>query len=104
MVVTPTTKLAAAQQVIKDLKKKEVRGTTVPSQARCAIDWDEFMCLLVGTCLLVFPLHDVQFIMLAVLTLQWQIIGRIDDVMQLAKTTIQSNSMYPFTLQVKERE
>jgi len=103
MVVTPTTKSAAAQQVIKDLKKKEVRGTAVPSQASRAIDWDEFMCLLVGT-RLVFPLHDVQFIMLAVLTLQWQIIGRIDDVMQLAKTTIQSNSMYPFTLQVKERE
>ena len=41
----------------------------MPSQARRAIDWDEFMCLLVGT-RLVFPLHDVQFIMLAVLTLQ----------------------------------
>ena len=94
------TKSAAAQQVIKDLKKREVRGAAVPSQARRSIDWDEFMRLLVGTCL-VFPLHDAQYIMLAVLMLQWQIIGRIDDVMQLATTTIQSNSMYPFTLQVK---
>lgn len=94
------TKSAAAQQVIKDLKKREVRGSAVLLQARRAIDWDEFMCLLVGTCL-GFPLDDVQYIMLAVLMLQWQIIGRIDDVMQLATTTIQSNSMYPFTLQVK---
>jgi hypothetical protein len=63
------TKSTAAQQVIKDLKKRKVRGAAVPSQARRAIDWDEFMCLLVGT-RLVFPLHDAQYIMLAVLTLQ----------------------------------
>jgi len=58
------------------------------------------MCLLVGTCL-VFSSHDVMLLMLAVLTLQWQIIGCINDVMQRAMSTILKNSRYPFTLHVK---
>ncbi len=65
-----------------------------------AINWDEFMCLLVGTCL-VFPTHDAMLTMLAVLTMQWQIIGRINDLMQLATLTILKNLMYPFTLHIK---
>ncbi len=69
------------------------------SQARHAIDWDKFMCLLVGTCL-VFPSHDVMLPMLAVLMLQLQIIGGIDDVMQLARSTILKNVHYPFTLHI----
>ncbi len=70
------------------------------SQARRVIDWDEFMRLLVGTCL-VFPSHDVMLPMLAILTLQWQIIGRIDDVMQLATSTILKNVHNPYTLHIK---
>ncbi len=70
------------------------------SQVCCAIDWDKFMCLLVGTHL-VFPSHNVMLRMLAVLTLQWQIIGQIDDVMQLATSTILKNARYPFTLHIK---
>ena len=87
------TKSAAVNEIIKALKKREVRGDAVPSSARRAIDWNEFMCLLVGT-RLVYPMHDVQYIMLAVLTLQWQIIGRIDDVMQLVTTTIQDSEHF----------
>ncbi len=94
------TKLAVVHMVIKNLKKREVRGMGVPPSARRAVDWDEFMCLLVGTCL-VFPSHDVMLPMLAGLTLQWQIIGRIDDVIQLAMSTILKNSRYPFTLHIK---
>jgi hypothetical protein len=58
------------------------------------------MYLLVGTCL-VFPSHNVMLLILAVLMLQWQIIGRIDDVMQLATSTILKNARYPFTLHIK---
>jgi hypothetical protein len=72
----------------------------VASQAHCAIDWDLFLCLLVGTCL-VFPSHEVMLPMLAVLMLQWQIIGRIDDVMQLVMSKFLKNACYPFTLHIK---
>ncbi len=58
------------------------------------------MCLLVGTCL-VFLAHNAMLMMLAVLMMQWQIIGWIDDVMQLAMLTILKNSMNPFTLHIK---
>jgi len=37
----------------------------------------------------------------AVLCLQWQIIGRIDDVMKLAKSTLMFNSREPSTLNIK---
>jgi hypothetical protein len=35
------------------------------------------------------------------LMLQWQMIGWIDDVMQLATSTILKNARYPFTLHIK---
>ena len=39
--------------------------------------------------------------LLALLTLQWHFIGRIDDCMQLATTTVLYNYSTPFTLYIK---
>ncbi len=39
--------------------------------------------------------------MLAVLLLQWQSIGWIDDVMHVATSTILKNARYPYTLHIK---
>ena len=44
---------------------------------------------------------DVWFFLTAVFCLQWQIIGRIDDVMKLAKGSLLFNAREPSTLNVK---
>jgi hypothetical protein len=43
----------------------------------------------------------VWFFLTAVFCLQWQIIGRIDDVMKLAKGSLLFNAREPSTLNVK---
>jgi hypothetical protein len=42
-----------------------------------------------------------MYMLLAVMMLQWHFIGRIDDTMCLATTTIQQNLRHPFCLQLK---
>jgi len=44
---------------------------------------------------------DTGFFLTAVLCLQWQIIGCIDDVMKLAKSTLLFNSREPSILNIK---
>ena len=56
--------------------------------------------LLVLICHL-FADSDMWFFLTAVFCLQWQIIGRIDDVMKLAKGSLLFNPREPYTLNVK---
>ena len=48
-----------------------------------------------------FAASDMWFFLTAVFCLQWQIIGRIDDVMKLAKCSLLFNPWEPSTLNVK---
>ncbi len=48
-----------------------------------------------------FAASDMWFFLTAVFCLQWQIIGRIDDVMKLAKRSLLFNPREPSTLNVK---
>ena len=76
-----------------------MRQEGVSSQAQRALEWEEFYLLLALVC----HLHaggNLCFLM-AVLCLQWQIIGQIDDVMKLAKSTLLFNPCEPSTLNIK---
>jgi hypothetical protein len=94
------TRSSAVNDVITKVKKYEVRREGVTSAARRPLEWEEFYLLLV----LVRHLYadsDLWFFLSAVFCLQWQIIGRIDDVMKLAKSTVLFNRREPSTLCVK---
>ena len=45
-----------------------------------------------------------MYMILAVMSLQWHFIGRIDDIISLVTTTIQHNLRHPFCLQLKMRK
>ena len=91
---------AAINDVIAKVKKFEVRQEGIPSQARRPLEWEEFYLLLVLIRHL-FADSDVWFFLTAVFCLQWQIIGRIDDVMKLAKGSLLFNPREPYTLNIK---
>ncbi len=94
------TRSTAVNDVIAKVKKFEVRQEGVSSQARRPLEWEEFYLLLVLIRHL-FADSDVWFFLTAVFCLQWQIIGRIDDVMKLAKGSLLFNPREPYTLNVK---
>jgi len=77
-----------------------VRGEGVASQARRPMEWEEFISILVAIRKL-YPGRELMDLMLSVLTLQWQLIGRIDDVMKLEKSSLSFNHRFPFTLLCK---
>ena len=88
--------------LIRYVERAEVQGWGAPDQSRRALEWSEFINVLLcirtffatgtgATRALIYPL-------LAILTLQWQLIGRIDDVMQLEKSCIARCYAYDFAL------
>ena len=94
------TRSSAVNDVITKVKKYEVRREGVTSAAHCPLEWEEF-CSLLMLARHLYADIDLWFFLTAVLCLQWQIIGRIDDVMKLAKSTLLFNSREPSTLNIK---
>ena len=92
------TKSIEVNNVISEVKLREVRKQGVPSQARRALEMDELLSIL--TLARNHPaLDDVtKFKLGSVLTNQWAMIGRIDDMMKLLRDNILPNLQYPFTL------
>ena len=85
--------------IITKVKKHEARGMGVSSSARRAVEWDEFISILTAARIV---LRDKASIMLlALLTLQWQLIARVDDCLRLATTTILFNFRDPYTLWIR---
>ena len=96
------TKSTAVNKVIVEIKKHEVRGTGVPTSARRAVEWQEYIDVLTATRRIFSSGNpDAMIRLLAILTLQWHFIARIDDCMQLATTTVLYNYSAPFTLYIK---
>jgi len=94
------TKSTAVNRMIQRVKFFEVRREAVGSKARRPMEWEEFIMMLV----LIrhfYAGNPLLLVLAAVFTLQWQLIGRIDDVMQLNKSTLSHNLRYPYTLLVK---
>ena len=96
------TKSTAVNKVIVEVKKHEVRGTGVPTSARRAVEWQEYIDVLTATRRIFSSGNpDAMIRLLAILTLQWHFIARLDDCMQLATTTVLYNYSAPFTLYIK---
>ncbi len=95
------TRLAAVNKVIVEVKKHEVWGTGVPTSARRAVEWQEYIDVLTAVREVFSNRPDTMIRLLAILTLQWHFIGRIDDCIQLATTTVLYNYGAPFTLHLK---
>ena len=93
------TKSAAVNAMIRGIGLHQVRGHGVKSSARRAFEWIEFVTVLLATHQLFS--EAIMSTMLAVMTLQWQLIGRIDDVMKLATSTVLKHTLYPFALNIK---
>lgn len=93
------TKSNAVNHFVKEMKKHQVRGSGVKSNARRAFEWVEFLAVLLAARELFSA--SVMSTILAVMTLQWQMIGRIDDMMQLATSTVLKHPLYPYALNIK---
>ena len=66
------------------------------------VDWEEFVNVLVAIRDIYLESKEYSILMgLSVLTLQWQLIGRIDDIMQLRTSTVLFNVCDSFTLHIK---
>ncbi len=100
LINNPTkSKSVAVNDMIRATAVHEVRGSGVKPNARCAFEWEEFMSVLLATHR-IFS-ESIAITLLAVMTLQWQMIGRIDDVMKLATSIVLKHSLYPFALNIK---
>ena len=88
--------------MIQKVKVQEVRGTGVKSNARHAVEWEEFVNVLVAVREIYSESKEYSMLMaLSVVMLQWQLIGRIDDIMQLRTSTVLFNVRDSFTLHIK---
>ncbi len=83
------TKSDAFNEVISNIKI-EVRGEGVASQARHPIKWEDFNSILIAIQIF-YPDQELKDLMLSICNLQWQLIGRIDDVMKLDKSSLSFN-------------
>jgi hypothetical protein len=95
------TKSTAVNKVIVGIKKHEVRGTGVPTSARRAVEWEEYIDVLTASRHIFSSKPDAMIRLLALLTLQWHFIARIDDCLKLATSTVMYNYSAPFTLYIK---
>jgi hypothetical protein len=96
------TGLRAVHHMIQKVKVHEVRGKGVKSNARHAVEWEEFVNVLVVVREIYSESKEYSMLMtLSVLMLQWQLIGRIDDIMQLRTSTVLFNVRDSFTLHIK---
>jgi hypothetical protein len=96
------TRSKAVHHMIQKVKVHEVRGTGVKSNARRAVEWEEFVNVLVVVREIYSESKEYSMLMVpSVLMLQWQLIGRIDDIMQLQTSTVLFNVRDSFTLHIK---
>ncbi|KAL3923737.1 MAG: hypothetical protein SGARI_006161, partial [Bacillariaceae sp.] len=92
------TKSIQVNSLIKLVKKHEVRKEGAESKVVRPLEYDEFLNILS----LIRADESIRTVekcrLVSVLTLQWQLIGRIDDIMKLQLRNILWNPSNPFTL------
>lgn len=85
-------------ELIAKIKKHEVRKEGAASQAVRALEYDEFVnVLMVLRTSERIPLEE-KYRIASILTIQWHLIARIDDVMKLQLQNIQYNPSNNYTL------
>ena len=77
------TKSQAVNDLIKKIERHEVRGTGVATTARRPIEWEEYIMLLIAARHVFSNREKAMYMILAVMSLQWHFIGRIDNIMCL---------------------
>ena len=90
------TKSSAVKTMIHDMEQFEARGEGVPPNARRPLEWEEMIDIFIAAHKMLST--QVSCTILAVLTMQWQFIGRIDDMMKLATRTVVKHRQFPFAL------
>ena len=95
------TKSSGVNKVIVEIKQHEVRGTGVPTSARRAVEWQEYIDVLTATRQVFSNRPATMVRLLALLTLQWHFVARLDDCMRLALTTVLFNYSATYTLYIK---
>jgi len=65
------------------------------------MEWEEYIMLLIAARHVFSHREEVMYMILAVMSLQWHFIGRIDDIMCLITTTVQQNPRHPFAFNGK---
>jgi len=91
------TRSIAVQDLIKKVMKAEVRHQGKKSQARRPVTLDEFYCML-----RICKMRGL-YRLSSVLTLQWHVIGRVDDMMKLRLNELSSNIEHKFALTIQMR-
>jgi hypothetical protein len=92
------TRSVAVNALIKRVMKFEVRRQGVKSQARRPIEFLEFENLLTIIRKESHYKEIERYRLSSILTLQWHLIGRVDDMMKLQFENLSYNPSHPFTL------
>ena len=82
--------------LIKAVRKKEVRKLGKPSAARRPLQFEEFNNTI--AILHTYPDSIHRYEMSALCAFQFHMVGRIDDCVQLKKENLKPNDRFPFTL------
>lgn len=94
------TKSILVNEMIKNVKRFEVRKQGKPAQARRAFEFSEFIQILT-----ILRNHEftsyIKAWQAALLSIQWQLIGRVDDMMKLSTDDIFHNIEHDYTILIK---
>ena len=90
------TRSTLVNELIKMMKKKEVRKQGKPSQARRACEIDEFRQLVKG--LQNSNKKNLRYVVSCMAKFQFSCIARLDDTARLEKQNLTANTQFPFTL------
>ena len=93
------TRSVPVNNLIKAVKKKEVRRQGKPSQARRPLESQEFSSTMHILHSFKDSIHRYQ--LPALCAFQFHMVGRIDDCVQLTKINLTANLRFPFTLMAK---
>ena len=92
------TRSVAVNDVITAVIRFEVRRQGVPSQSRRELEYTEYLQLLEMVRISPHFSDEQRYKVSAVITLQWHLIGRIDDMMKLKLVDVFGSNQFPFLL------
>jgi len=99
------TRSTVVNQCIKDVQKFEVRAEGVATNARRPLEYKEFLLILKQFKLRMVDASDSEVnkavFMSSLLSMQWHMIGRVDDMLQLQISDFYANTNFDFSLSSK---
>ena len=95
------TKAPVVNQLIKDVKRHEVRAEGAPSQARRDISIEEFRIII--SILEQYESFQTKVHLPCIFKLQFHLIARIDDTCHIATEEIRAHTLFDFALRIRLR-